>query len=420
MRGLLDIRFAGALVACAGIVLTAVPAGAQGSYSPFDESPAAALARYVRALTSDPKDFQSLIGAGRAALELGDAQAAAGFFARADEVSPQSPLPQLGMGAVSVANGDPSAAMPYFIRAQRLGATQAMLGCDRGLAYDMMGQQALAQADYRSALSGRDSDETRRRLALSLAISGDKAGALAAIGPLAAKGDASSPRVRAFVLALTGDTAAAMRAIDSAIPGSWASVAPFLQRLPNLGAGQKAAAVNLGIFPDGGSTAFASLPARPVVASAPSRTSTMAVSQQVDTDRLAGIDALLRAPAAAAPQPIYQAPVVQVAYTAPVRYAPVQPAPAAAPAKIWLELAASDDPGGLSRRFAQLKSRNRDVLDGIPGFLAEGPQGARLVIGPFRGTSDASILAADLQAVGVSASRWTNSADDRIVPLATQ
>lgn len=420
MRGILQIRFAGALLACAGIMVAAVPAAAQGSYSPVDESAASALARYVRALASNPKDFQSLIGAGRAALELGDAQAAAGFFARADEVSPQSPLPQLGMGAVSVANGNPTAAMPYFTRAQRLGATQAMLGCDRGLAYDMMGQQALAQADYRAALSGADSEETRRRLALSLAISGDKAGALAAVGPLAAKGDASSPRVRAFVLALTGDTAAAMRAIDSAIPGSWASVAPFLQRLPSLAAGQKAAAVNLGIFPDGGTTAVASLPARPLMTSAASRPSTMAVSEQVDSDRLAGIDALLRAPAPAAAQPVYQAPPVQVAYSAPVRYSLPQPAPAVATPKIWLELATGDDPDGLSRRFAQLKSRNRDVLDGIPGFVAEGPQGARLVIGPFRGTSDASILAEDLQAVGVSASRWTNSAYDRIVPLATQ
>ena len=421
MRGLLDIRVAGALLACAGTLSFAAPACAQGSYSPYDESAAAALGRYVRALATDPKDFQSLIGAGRAALELGDTQAAAGFFARADEVNPRSPLPQLGMGAVSVANGDASAAMPYFTRAQKLGATPAMLGCDRGLAYDMLGQQALAQADYRAALSGDDRDETRRRLALSLAISGDKAGALAAIGPLAAKGDASSPRVRAFVLALTGDTAAAMRAIDSAIPGSWASVAPFLQRLPSLAAGQKAAAVNLGIFPEAGGTAVASaLPNRPVMASAPARPSTMSVSQQVDTDRLAGIDALLRVPDAQAQQPDYHPAPVQVAYSAPVRSVPAQPAAAVASPKIWLELASGDDTDTLSRRFAQLKSRNRDVLDGIPGFVAEGPQGARLVIGPFRGTSDASILAQDLHAVGVNAMRWTNSAYDRIVPLAAQ
>jgi len=257
MRGFLKISALGALCACVGGIaaVTAVPVAAAGSYSPYNESPATALARYVRDLAQNPKDFQALIGAGRSALEMGDTQAAAGFFARADEVNPRSPFPQAGMGAVQVANGDAQAALPYFTRAQQLGATQAMLGCDRGLAYDMLGQQALAQADYRAALSGADADETRRRLALSLAISGDKAGALAAIAPLSAKGDATSARVRAFVLALTGDSAAAMKAIDSAMPGSWASVSPFLQRLPSLAAGQRAAAVNLGIFPDAGGSA---------------------------------------------------------------------------------------------------------------------------------------------------------------------
>src|SRR5690349_19506950 len=152
MRGSLQFRLAGALLATA-CALVAAPLGAQGSYSPYNESPAAALARYVRTLASDPKEFDSLIGAGRAALELGDTQAAAGFFARADEVNPQSPLPQAGMGAVSVANGEPQAALPYFKRAQQLGERVTDFASDRGLAYDLLGQQAQAQADYRAALS---------------------------------------------------------------------------------------------------------------------------------------------------------------------------------------------------------------------------------------------------------------------------
>src|SRR5947209_15271082 len=165
MRGSLRNRLTGALVACT-CALVAAPAWAQGSYSPYDESASTALARYVRTLASDPTDFQSLIGAGRAAIELGDAQAAAGFFARADDANPNSPLPQAGMGAVSVANGDAQAALPYFQRAQQLGASPATFACDRGLAYDLLGQQAKAQADYRVALSGPDRDEARRRLAL--------------------------------------------------------------------------------------------------------------------------------------------------------------------------------------------------------------------------------------------------------------
>ena len=83
-----------------------------------------------------------MIGAGKAALELGDAQAAAGFFARADDVNSNSPLPQAGMGAVSVANGEPQAALAYFRRAQQLGLPLSNFACDRGLAYDLMGRQS--------------------------------------------------------------------------------------------------------------------------------------------------------------------------------------------------------------------------------------------------------------------------------------
>ena len=259
MRGILtNLGRFGVLTACAAALLTALPAGAQTSYSGYAETPSAALVRHIHTLASDPKDFGALIGAGKASLEIGDPQAAAGFFARADEVNPKSPLPQAGMGAVSVASGDPRSAMPYFSRALQLGAPVSTIGCDRGLAYDLLGQQRQAQADYRVALNGPDATEARRRLALSLAISGDKPGALQTLAPLSAKGDSAVGRVRAFVLALTGDSRGAMVAIDAAMPGSWARVSPFLQQLPTLGPGQKAAAVDLGIFPDSGSAAVAS------------------------------------------------------------------------------------------------------------------------------------------------------------------
>jgi Flp pilus assembly protein TadD len=426
MRGLSSVSFVGALLACTGglAAAVAVPASAQGSYSPYNETAAAALARYVRALAEDPKDFQSLIGAGRAALELGDTQAAAGFFARADEVDPKSPQPQAGMGAVSVANGDAKAAMPYFRRAEQLGATDTTLGCARGLAYDLLGQQSKAQADYRAALSGADSDEARRRLALSLAISGDKAGAIAALAPLSAKGDSTTNRVRAFVLALSGDPRGAMTAIDAAMPGSWSSVAPFLTRLPTLPAGAKAAAVNLGIFPESTAPAYAfAAPPR----AAPS-TTMIASSDSVSTDRLEGVDALLRSPSApAATQPVWQQPAleaqpqpVRIAYAAPPRPASVQRTATAGASKIWLQLASGRDQDALSSQFERLKSENRDLFNGITAYVAEGSDRARLVIGPFRGSSDARIFADDLHSIGIDAFRWTNSDSARIVPIAVE
>jgi Flp pilus assembly protein TadD len=399
--------FCALFMGCAAVAATIAPApaAAQGSYSPYAETPSAALARYLRTLASSPKDFSALIGAGRAALVLGDAQAAAGFFGRADEINPNSPLPQAGMGAVAVHNGDPQTALTFFARAQQLGAPVATFGTDRGLAYDLMGQQVLAQADYRSALGGPDSDEARRRLALSLAISGNKAEALQTLAPLQAKGDAAGARCRAFVLALTGDSKGAMVAIDAAMPGSWASVSPFLQRLPTLQAAQKAAAVNLGIFPDGGSgTAYAY--ASPQTYAPPA-------SQVVTSvERLAGIDDVLKPPPAAAQ-------TVQVAYSASVTRQPASIAKSVArrPKKIWLQLASGPNSEALPDQFQRIKSQNREALDGIKGYIAKGPDRSRLLIGPFRDSEDAEIFAEGLESV--NAFRWTNSETDTIVPIGT-
>ena len=419
MRGLLRSSLAAAVVACCGTGLIApAPVAAQGSYSPYNETATAAMTRYLHELASDPKDFTSLIGAGRAAIELGDAQAAAAFFARADEVNPRSPLPQAGMGAAQVISGQAQAALPYFARAQQLGATLATIGCDRGLAYDLMGQQASAQADYRAALNGPDGDEARRRLALSLAIGGDRAGAFQVLSPLMAKGDVAAGRTRAFVLALTGDSNGAMVAINSAMPGSSASLAPFLQRLTALQPGQKAAAANLGIFPDSGDTRMAAVPAPQSYGQA-----IQIASSSVTTNRLAGIDDLLRQPAQQQQQQQQQpqqSQLVPPPQPRPQQVAYAQPQVQQVQRKIWLQLASGPNSSALAGQFQQMKSKNRELFDGIPGYVATSPDRARLVIGPFRSTTDADTFAEDLQTADIGAFKWSNSPTDRIVPLGTE
>jgi hypothetical protein len=103
-----------------------------------------------------------------------------------------------------------------------------------------------------------------------------------------------------------------------------------------------------------------------------------------------------------------------------VRAAPIQKAvPAQRPGKLWLQLA-SGSADALPRQFKRLKSQNRELFDGITGFVAESSGDARLVIGPFRGPSDAEIFAGDLETVGIDAAKWTNSDSDRIVPVTAQ
>ena len=232
------------------VLATAVPAAAQyAGPLPRAESPEDALARNLRLVAQNPRDFLALVAAGRAALATGDTQAAVGFFGRAEEISPRSWQPQAGMGAAMVAMGDPRGALNYFARAQSFGAAQILIAADRGLAFDLIGDQAKAQSDYRVALLGGDADDARRRLALSLAISRDMKGAAATIDPLLRRRDSEAIRINAFVLALAGDRDGARREIDAVMPGAGARFDPFFKILPVLRPEEKAAAVHLGEFP---------------------------------------------------------------------------------------------------------------------------------------------------------------------------
>jgi len=236
-----------AAMLAAAMMATAAPAA---DMSAAPESPGTALSRHIRVLASNPRDFNALIGAGRAALELGDVQAAAGFFGRAEEANPNAPAAKAGLGAAMAHMGDADGAIFYFDQAIRLGASALTIALDRGLARDLNGDLAAAQEDYRLSIQTLNSDEGRRRLALSLAIGRDRAGALTAIQPLLNRRDPGAQRIRAFVLALVGDQAGAAQAIDSIKPGDSARFAPFFSLLPYLSVQEKAAAVHLGMFPD--------------------------------------------------------------------------------------------------------------------------------------------------------------------------
>ena len=257
-----------ALLVMAALGAAAVPAAAQYSVAPNAYDPGTSLAGSLRTLSSEPRNFAALIAAGRASLDMGDTQAAAGFYGRAEEVSPQSPVPKIGIGAAMTAMGDARGAMTYFDRASALGAPHSLLALDRGLAFDLLGQQSKAQSDYRVAMFGGQIDEARRRLALSLAISKDIKGASATLDPLLRRRDPGAVRTNAFVMALAGDREGARRTIDAALPGAGARFEPFFRLLPVLRADEKAMAVHLGEFPKDAAQRYASaqpVPSSPVV-----------------------------------------------------------------------------------------------------------------------------------------------------------
>jgi Flp pilus assembly protein TadD len=428
------VRVASVVLAVVGAVLAGVPAiaDAQVSIGGRGETPSDALARNMKALSTSPNSFDALIGAGRASLALGDGQAAAGFFGRAEEAWPASPLPQAGMGAALALEGDGTAALQYFVRATQRGATQTMIGADRGLAYDLVGQHAQAQADYRAALSGRDGDEARRRLALSLAISGQKAEALSLLSPLMARGDAAGARTRAFVLALTGDANGAKSAIEAAMPGSSSNMAYFFRKLPALRSDQKAAAVNLGIFPHSSDTQVA---ARQPVTITPvqiiQRNPTPAQPAE-NEDRIGSIEQwLTQATQTNSPPPAPESAPEAAPQPAPQQMASVSlpalkaqrarsDAVAGSSRKLWIQLASGPNSNELPEQFDRMKKRNRNLFEGISGYVAEEPGRARLLIGPFRNSQEADIFAGDLASVRIDAFTWTSKPGQPIRKLPSE
>ncbi len=201
-------------------------------------------------LGRNPRDLIALIDAGNAALAMGDADAAIGFFQRADTLSPNNSRVKAGLAASHVRREDPFTAIPLFAEAEKIAPLDAAAQLDRGLAYDLVGDNETAQRYYRAVLAAGQNDEARRRLALSLAISGDRAGMDATLAPLLQRQDKAAWRTRAFALAILGKAEDAEAiAKQTLAPDLAVAMAAYLRYMPRLTAAQQAAAGNLGAFP---------------------------------------------------------------------------------------------------------------------------------------------------------------------------
>jgi Flp pilus assembly protein TadD len=215
-----------------------------------EADPAAQLSENLKALARDPYNVDALLLAGQGALAIGDANAAFGFFARAEELSPQNWRAKTGLGSSLTMLEKSREALRVFDEALALGAPEQDVVADRGLAHDLEGDGKKAQRDYLTALRLRPTDEVTRRLALSLGIAGDKEAALARLDPLVRKNDQGAWRARAFILAMNGDTPGAERIVRMVAPADTAaSMLGFMQRLTGLGSAAKAHAVHFGTLP---------------------------------------------------------------------------------------------------------------------------------------------------------------------------
>lgn len=217
---------------------------------PTTPSPTRLLNAALARLAKDPRDITALLDAGGAALDLGDTDAAVGFLTRADQVAPGTAGVRARMGIAMLRSNQPFEAIRWFDLAQQAGFDRAEMAPERGLAYDLIGDNAAAQREYQLALAARANDETSRRYALSLVIAGDRRGAELVLQPLLERQDRGAWRVRAFIMAIAGQSDEAEGIARATMPPDLAAaISPYLRYMPRLTPAQQAAAANLGRFP---------------------------------------------------------------------------------------------------------------------------------------------------------------------------
>ena len=244
------VLLASALAAVLGAGMPLASLRAQEVVQALPPREAAQLNAALRRLATRPTDLDALVSAGNASLALNDPAAAQGFFARAATAAPSDSRVLLGLARVALEERRPVQALQGFAQAETAGVRPLDMAADRALAYDLVGDNATAQGIYRSVLAVGDSAEIRRRLAISLAISGNRTEFERILYPLLKDEDRAAFRTRAFGLAIMGRTDDAVGIADAMMPTDLAlRMAPYLRYMPRLTKAQQAAAANLGAFP---------------------------------------------------------------------------------------------------------------------------------------------------------------------------
>ncbi len=337
----------------------------------------------LRRLARNARDVDALIDAGNASLDLNDIDAAIGFFGRAQELSPQNARVKLGLAGAFVRSGRPIEALRLFAEAERAGVSTTTLASARGLAYDLVGDNAAAQVQYRQALATEQDDETVRRLAISQAIAGDSRGFEATLYPQLAREDYAGFRTRAFGLAILGEEEEAVAIAETVMPRDLsARIAPYLRYMRRLTKAQQAAAANLGVFPraaqigrddpriaqySGGAPATAGADTRLAPTGEPlgSRAAAEQPAQQVTS--------AADTPTRAAPQTMVSRPVVQEVpepEPQPARTASAAPAelPPAQPEQV------AQAPQQMVQQVAQAPQQTVQQVAPAPQQVAQAPQ----------------------------------------------
>ncbi len=246
-------RLAQASVVAAGLSIVAVvphPFEAAHAQQWVSNDPGSDLREAVRQLGRNPENIEALIVAGDASLQLGDADAAAGFFLRGEAIDPANGRIKLGLARAKLRQEDPVSAISLFEAAAALGQPEREFAADKGLAYDLIGDFESAQRNYRIAQQNEPSKSLSLRMAISYIMSGDRQTGQQMLNGLLTNDNSGAWRAQAFVYASQGEMDKAQAVAESFLGRARASqLNVYLSRMPRLTVAQQMAAIHFGHFP---------------------------------------------------------------------------------------------------------------------------------------------------------------------------
>lgn len=203
---------------------------------------ATAVALYRRAHAAAPAEPSPLIKLGSALYQLGSYREAAGAYRSVLQIDPKNGQAARGLANAHLAMNEPEQALPFLEIALAAADTPANRN-SMGVALDMAGRHAEAQASYRAGLLAAPDDlDLASNLALSLALAGRHADAILLMQDIAAAPVAGRRHRQnlALVYGLAGldDQAAAILRADLSegeVAASLAAIAR-LRAIPDSGA----------------------------------------------------------------------------------------------------------------------------------------------------------------------------------------
>jgi Flp pilus assembly protein TadD len=167
-----------------------------------------AIPLYGRALQANPQGVEAKLGLGQAYLTMGASDEAAAQFRDVLAKRESNLVARRGLASALIGMGQPTLAEQQIALILQSDSTDYRALNVLGVALDMQGRHAEAQANYRRAIElAPDYLPTRSNFGLSLAITGPPQEAIAQLAPIAmARG--SDARIRqnlAFAYAMVGD-----------------------------------------------------------------------------------------------------------------------------------------------------------------------------------------------------------------------